>query len=139
MQVGKYTPKIHESGGYVEMLIKSEKCPCCGKIMIKKDQAGLFPRKWGTNSQEAQMAEAGLVFWSHVQVDGENICDDCVIFGRADFLCALCGERKNVQKIKESFGDPGEFLCKDCYETAPAKTWIERREYLHEIHEYDFD
>lgn len=71
-------------------------------------------------------------------VDDEPICIECEQAGKSDFLCALCKERKRSNKKQESFGDPSEFLCTDCYETKPAKIWDEKVDELVEAHRYDY-
>lgn len=134
----KYTPKIHEDGRYVEMLLEAKKCQCCKKLMIKKDSGRLFPMYLRINQNE-QMKAAGLVYETSTIVDDEPICIECEKSGKASFLCALCEERKPSDKKKESFGDPAEFLCKDCYETVPAKKWDEKVDELQEFHRWDFE
>lgn len=137
-----YTPKIHEDGRYVEMIIQAEKCPICKKVMIKKVKEymldKLFPAYWKMN-QEAQAKRAGIVFKSTTKVDDENICEECEKAGKADFLCALCNERKSTDKIQESIGDAPEFLCKDCYDTVPVKIWDDKLNKLQEAHRYDYE
>ena len=59
--------------------------------------------------------------------------------GKADFLCALCNERKSTDKIQESIGDAPEFLCKDCYDTVSAKIWDDKLDELQEAHRYDYE
>lgn len=137
-----YTPKIHKDGRYVEMIIQAEKCPICKKVMIKKVKEytldNLFPVNWQMN-QEAQAKRAGIVFKSTTKVDDENICEECEKAGKADFLCALCNERKSTDKIQKSIGDAPEFLCKDCYDTVPAKIWGDKLNELQEAHRYDYE
>lgn len=137
-----YTPKIHEDGRYVEMIIQAKKCPICGKVMIKKVKEymldKIFPAYWQMN-QVSQAKRAGIVFKSTTKVDDENICEECEKSGKADFLCALCNERKSTDKIQESIGDAPEFLCKDCYDTVPAKIWDDKLEELEEAHKYDYE
>lgn len=134
----KYTPKIHEGGKYVEMLIEAKKCPICSKVMIHKAKAGIFPMYIAIN-QDAQMKNAGIVFTSNVSVDDKLICVECEASGKADFKCELCGERRPTNLIQESFGYPPEFLCKVCYETVPAKQWDEKTDELYDQHKYDFE
>jgi hypothetical protein len=134
-----YTPKVQENGKYIEMLIEAKKCKCCKKIMIDKLGCySIFPKYIKIN-QEAQMKAAGFVYSTTTLVDDEPICIECEQEGKADFLCELCEERKSSDKKQQSFGDPAEFLCKDCYETKPAKVWYEKCEELIEEHKYDFE
>ena len=133
-----YTPKVHENGSYVEMLIEARKCKCCEKIMVAKlGYHSIFPKNMRIN-QEAQMKAAGLVYSTSTLVDDEPICLECEQAGKADFVCAMCNERKTTDKKQESFGEPAEFLCKDCYETKPAKVWYEKVDELKDAHRYDF-
>jgi hypothetical protein len=134
-----YTPKVHENGRYVEMLIEVEKCKCCDKIMIANlGYYSIFPKYMRIN-QEAQMKAAGFVYPSSTLVDDKRICIECEQADKATILCALCEERKPSSKKQESFGDPAEFLCSDCYETKPAKIWDEKVDELQESHRYDFE
>lgn len=133
----KYKPNILEDGKYAEMLIEIKKCKICGAFMVKDlGHHSIFPKYFKIN-QEAQMKESGLEYSSNVMVDEELICKKCEKEGKATFECVLCGERKHTDKIQESIGYPAEFLCKDCYETKPAKTWDEELSRLYEIHKYD--
>jgi len=138
----EYTPKIINDR-YVLFVAQAIKCPICEKLMVKK-----VPRDYYTQSffpgyinmnQDAQMNRAGLVYISDVKVDDCNICVECKESGKADFKCDLCGERKPTEKIQESFGYPPDFLCKDCYDTTPAKIWEEKIEQLESDHRYDFE
>jgi len=134
-----YTPKVHENGRYVEMLIEAKKCECCEKIMVAKlSYYSIFP-KYVRINQEAQMKAADFVYSTSTLVDDEPICLECEQAGKADFLCAMCDERKTTDKKEKSFGDPAEFLCKDCYETKPAKVWDEKVDELQDAHRYDFE
>ena len=106
--------------------------------MVRKANGGLFPMYFKLN-QEAQMKAAGLVYATSTLVDDEPICEECLSNDKADFLCALCRERKPSSKLYQSFGEPAEFLCKDCYSTKPAKLWDEAIEGLYERHRYDYE
>jgi hypothetical protein len=133
-----YIPKIFSDRRYVEMAIEADECPLCDKIMIKKtSEHGVFPI-FITMNQEHQAERAGIVFKSSTQVDDYYICQECEKSGKADFLCALCNERKSSDKVQERVGDPAEFLCKDCYEIVSAKTWEKKLDELHEEHKWDY-
>jgi hypothetical protein len=134
-----YTPKVHENGKYVEMLIEAKKCKCCEKIMIPElGYHSIFP-KFNRINQEAQMKAGGFVYSTSTLVDDKPICLECEQAGKADFLCQLCNERKTSDKKEESFGYPSDFLCKDCYETKSAKIWDEKCNELMRKHQYDFE
>lgn len=138
----EYTPKRIDED-IMSFAVLVTKCPICGKKMVAKPHALLlrarvFPPFW-KNNFTAQAKRAGLVFISHVKVDDEFICNECHEKDLASFLCTGCGERKKTSKEKESFGDPPEYLCEDCYNTMPAKKWDELVEKLHNIHRYDFE
>jgi hypothetical protein len=90
-------------------------------------------------TQKSQIQGTNIQLRSNTKVDDKYICKDCEKSGKADFLCVMCESRKHTGKIKESFGDPPEYLCIDCYETATAKKWEEAVEELNQIHRYDFD
>ena len=125
---------------YGKVLVELEKCPICHRYMIDSRNAkyGLFP-KYCKITIEKQIERAGWVQRSCVEVDGHDICRECAEAGKADFLCALCEQRKLTDKIEESFGDLAEHLCADCYESVPAKIWDKKVEKLRERHRYDFD
>lgn len=134
-----FTPKkINEDSAI--FMIRLEPCHLCQKDMVTKPEGGYdtWPH-WIGNDLKAQTERAGFVFRSRIKVDDEYICTECEQKGRATFECALCGQRKPTDKIKSSFGDPPEFLCMDCYESVPAKTWEEKIKELHKQHRYDFE
>ena len=138
----EYTPKIID-GKYMLFAAQAEQCPICKKIMVKKlsryyNEQAFFPA-WMEMNQDAQMKRAGLVYVGSVRVDDDVICDECEKAGKVDFKCELCGERKPANKIQERFGDPADFLCKDCYEIIPAKVWDEKCDQLEEEHKYDYE
>jgi len=143
MDVAKYIPQIVDDK-YALFLVSLSVCPKCGHEMIASpDRYGgrwtdMFP-KYEKATLEAQAKRAGLHIKSRVRVDGEYICTSCEQEGKADFLCELCGQRKPTDKIKESFGDPAEYLCSDCFETVTAEVWEKKAEELHEIHRWDFE
>lgn len=134
-----YTPKIIENR-FVEMLIQGDECQTCQSLMIKKikKSEGLFPMYHALN-QESQAKNAGIQFIGNIKVDDEYICEKCEKEGKADFLCALCEERKSTDKIQEIIGDPAEFLCTDCYNTVPASIWTNKLKELLEDHQYDYE
>ena len=134
-----YTPKVVEDG-YALFAAKITECSICHKLMVKRlkfPNSSFFPM-WRNNDQDAQMTRAGFVYISDIKVDDNYICVECKQQGKADFKCELCDERKPTSKIQESFGNPSVFLCRDCYETVPAKIWDEKCDELEEEHRYDF-
>ena len=143
-ELDNYTPQIifSELGKtpYGKVLVELEKCPICGKYMLDSRDAkyGLFP-KYVDIKIEKQMERAGWVQRSCVKVDDNDICFECAEAGKADFLCALCKDRKPTDKVEESIGDPPEFLCTDCYESVPAKTWNAALHELRKSHCYDYE
>ncbi len=122
----------------IQMNINAEGCPICKKPMIIKAPNGIYPYGYD-RTQNAQMKLLKLVYQSDIKVDDEYICVECVKSGRADFLCALCGNRKSTDKEKEAFGDPEEYLCIDCYDIVPAKEWDMEVKRLHDSHRWDYD
>ena len=134
-----YTPKLHENGRYVEILLETNECPCCKKRMLKElPYDSNFPHYHKIN-QKSQMESIGLVSKSNVMVDNTYICVECRDAGKVNFLCELCGERKASNKEKISIGYPPVFLCSDCYETVSAKVWDNKIEELNNEHQYDFE
>lgn len=135
-----YTPKIIENTHvvYLEMVIEATKCYLCKKIMLPKKSGRIFP-KYMNMDQDAQMKRAGFVYSTNIEVDGKRICVECKNAGKADIQCVLCNEKKPSDKVQQSFGYPPEYLCKDCYETKPAKIWEEKCDKLLEDHLYDLD
>ena len=113
------------------VLLRVKVCPKCGKY-IKPE---ILRYLYGNNMfHDPEWAEN-----SHVKVDGYPICKECANKNLADFLCELCHTRKPTSKIQESFGDPPEFLCQDCYKTTPAAIWCDKVEDLEGSHRYDFE
>jgi len=145
MDKGDFRPElitIEGARAYGLMMVELHRCPICSKWMLYKEvkrwEGTPFPR-WVKIDFDAQLKKAGWVTVSQVKVDDHHICDECASAGKADFLCALCGKRKPTSEIQERFGDPSEFLCKQCYETVPAKQWEEKVESLEADHRWDFD
>lgn len=135
-------PLMKNNGKYIAMYMQVRECPICKHSMINKEEhtrRSIFPMFIGMN-QKAQAKELNLKFCSNTEVDDKLICQDCADTGKADFLCYLCKERKPTNKIEESVGIlPTEYLCKDCYETVPAKKWDKALEELQEEHRYDYE
>lgn len=144
----RFTPEIIEEAdkqsgrsSYGTMLVELKNCPICGHYMIRPPGDrwhSPFPRYYAIDFK-AQLAEAKWVEKSDVRVDGKKICVPCAEAGRADFLCALCGQRRPTNEIEDHFGEPPEFLCKPCYRTVPAETWNKKLSKLSESHRYDFE
>ena len=136
----KYTPKIIEEPNstlaYATMLVQIEKCPLCGKWMIRDDP---FP-KYYMLDKDIQSKRAGWVKVGHRDhgID-KYVCVECNAADFATFKCVLCQQQRKSSEVERSFGDPPEFLCKDCYLTTPAKQWDEKVSELEEEHQYDFE
>ena len=141
--IEEYCPKVLEDG-YAEMLVKLEKCPICDTNMLAPHdercsyERSLFHLYWRIDFKH-QLKNAGWHLMSDIKVDDKYICQDCASAGKANFLCALCGERKPTDKKRDSFGDPPDHLCIDCYESATAKVWNDKVEELEELHRWDFE
>ncbi len=141
-----YTPKFIDSENrYAEMLVEVHVCPLCHKCMMPRiegsyrvSERNIFPH-YREIDYETQLKRAGWLLMSDVKVDDKYICLDCERTGKADFLCALCGQRKPTSKKREAFGDPPEYLCDDCYETVSAKAWDEKQMELYAAHRWDFE
>ena len=121
------------------MMVELARCPLCDRTMVTQPRGrGLFAL-YIVDSFEKQVQRAGWVMTSSIQVDANEICRECADAGKATFLCALCGQRYPTDQKHEQFGDPPEFLCKRCYETATAADWGKRRTELLEAHRWDFE
>jgi len=118
--------------------LKVEECACCKRPMMIKANNGLFPYYIGDN-QESQMKKQGIVFSSHSKKNNQKICIECEKSGKASFVCALCHENRGSEEVEESFGDPAEYLCKECFSTVSAKVWEEKTDELSRAHRYDFE
>jgi hypothetical protein len=123
--------------------VEVRRCSKCNKDMVSDScpsfgfETSTFPT-WNQNDFKAQAARGGFVIMSNIKVDDNYICTTCEENGLADFLCAMCKERKPTTKQQESFGDPQEYLCSDCYGKVPAKKWDEKVDDLLKAHRYDF-
>ena len=131
-----YTPTIYYDR-YALMLIELKKCPICGKYMLPNERN---PFPFASNaSKETQLKNAGWVEEGRCYINGTYPCVECEQSDKIRFICALCGKEQPGSEIKESFGDPPEYLCKACYATVPAAAWDEKEEELRESHQWDFD
>lgn len=140
-----YVPKIHHMGGngvYIEMCLEGKLCPVCNKPMLNKHNFNygdnIFPNYY-IQHQKAQMERCGIEFISSAVVDNERICEACAAQGKACFKCHYCNAMLSSELIEKSFGEPAEYLCKNCYETLSAKKWDEAVKQLEDDHEYDYE
>lgn len=140
-----HKPVFNEN--FVTIALEWKLCPCCDNPMIIAPKASLkrCEPAWGSgcidnNTIEAQCSRVNMSIQSYINdKNHQYICENCVETGTTSFICALCGKEHTTDKIKESFGDPTEYLCKICYETVPAKKWEEAMDRLDKKHMYDFD
>ena len=132
----EYTPTTYY-GRCVLIVVELRACPLCGKLIMPPGR-GMFPTSPKV-SRETQMRNAGWVEEGRCRINGDYPCAECVQAGKATFVCAGCGKEQSGSEIKESFGDPPEYLCKTCYATIPAKEWDEKEAELRESHRWDFD
>ena len=135
-----YIPQIIEEGRYATMLVRLGACHICKKPMVYHPgrRVGTFPPYFKLTF-EAQTESAGFVVSSGACVDGQDVCKSCFEAGLVDLLCVLCNQRRASYKAKESFGDPPEYLCIDCYETVTARAWHDAVLKLEGKHRYDFE
>jgi len=136
----KYTPKIID-GKYVLFAASTQKCGICEKLMIRRiNNSNYFEKDffpgWVEMNQDAQMKRGGLVYVGNTKTHNGLMCQGCEKDGKGEFRCELCFEMKPTNKIEERFGDPTDFLCTDCYESAPAKIWDEKVDELESEHQY---
>jgi len=131
-----HTPQI--DGQWVTFVFRTDTCPVCKANMIESSQWNYSPFVAGENSFTEQVKRSGLVLRSDVMVENEFICVNCKRDGKADFYCYLCQRRKESCKMKESYGDPAEFLCTDCFSRVSAKVWDNAESELSHKHKNDF-
>ena len=132
----EYVPRLWY-GRYAMMLIELKVCPTCDRLMLPRMSTDPFPRAMGV-SKEDQLHNAGWVEQGKMWVNGQYSCVECERNDRVTVQCALCGVQRKSSEIKESFGDPPEYLCTTCYMTVSAKEWDKKRHELRESHRWDF-
>ena len=133
MNINDYPKLIEKQEHYVYMgvILKTSICPKCGKYLLPS-QNGLNILYGNSMFCSTQWAEN-----SYAKVDDYFICKECAGKNLADFKCDLCNNRYPSSEIQESFGDPPDFLCKNCYKTQPALVWCEEVADLESLHRYD--
>lgn len=119
--------------------VYTAKCPICDRAMMYKSTGRVFSPFGDSYRQKILMKELGIVFISSSKKDDNPICEVCAEKGKASFTCSLCGKELQSNMIKESFGDPAEYLCTECYTTVPASVWDEKVKKLEEAHRWDFE
>ena len=134
--VYQYSP-VHARGLIAVYL---QKCHTCGRWMVDKDLAKSRGLVIPLGEKLADVvARVDWRIGSGLEdADGEEICNQCASENKAAFVCALCGETRASGLEQERIGDPPDILCKVCYETQPAKVWVEKVAKLWEEHRYDF-
>ena len=123
------------------MAVALRKCHICSKWMVKSPSTkwhSAFPIYWNL-SFDKQLEAAGWVRNSGVNVDGRNICQECADSGKATIICSLCGKVWPANQAEDSFGEPPEYLCQNCYSTISAALWNEKVEELRKAHQYDWE
>lgn len=140
-KIEQFDPEVVEVAGgrhdfYATMLVQLERCPTCSRPMIPAKVKRPFPQYVFANA-EAQARRAGWGQESTARKDDEVICTDCARKGLSSFTCALCEEERSSDLIQESFGDPPEHLCSECYSTVSAEKWDRARDDLNQKHRYD--
>jgi hypothetical protein len=146
-QISNWTPSVaftfSNDTAYATMLVGLKKCSICGKWMIAEpNQTSLhrtFP--WGMSiSFTTQVKRAGWVIASGVEDSArKEICVECRDAGKLRLKCIHCQQMITSDQVKESFGEPPDYLCNNCYETMPAKKWNELVEELESLHKYDYE
>jgi hypothetical protein len=136
-----YTPVLtDEKYGRWTFEVQPHKCPICNKWMmtiIERDSP--FPAYWEDN-QAAQMKRAGIVPVGAFSIIHDGyICAECVEADRGTFTCALCGEERSIRLAHKNHLYRDEALCVVCYDTRPAKEWVEAVSALDERHRWDYE
>jgi hypothetical protein len=133
----EFTPALMPgTDRFAYFVLAVDTCANCGTVMTN----GHFPI-YNKLTLNAQLERAGWRLRSGIEADvpyGE-LCQVCADAGVARFKCALCGEERTSNEIKEQYGDPSEYLCTVCYETRTAKEWEEAEERLYAAHRYDYE
>lgn len=133
-----YTPDRFE-GDYFRFLVDTKPCASCKRptipIPVSYTAARPFPAYHRVDLK--RQAERAGVLAVGTYVNENPVCVECVKAGVLLFGCAICGEKKNMSHIEESFGYPAEHLCKQCYQTVPAAKWDAKRKELEEAHRWD--
>jgi hypothetical protein len=112
-----------------KVLVRVIACAACGEDMAKA--AGHFA---------TQCKRAGLCIISGVHTPNGEICTECDEAGAAAFRCALCGQKRPSNEIKELFGaPPPDALCQHCFETVTASAWNDAVVDLQEKHRFDYE
>ena len=112
-------------------------CPICDRKMMTKDKGNLFPLS-KDDTQIQQMKKKNVIFISNVRKDNEYICEVCKEENKGSFKCCNCEKEQPSSKLEKSIGyDTEDFLCSDCYETIPAKTWDKIIEKLEDAHKWE--
>jgi len=144
MSKENYVPEKFDDSHF-KVLIQVGRCASCNRLMIqfgRQERESLdnhmFPFYYKANLP-AQLARANIQFRGNSKINDAFICEICDAEGKASFTCALCGQIRKSNEQQESFGDPPEILCKNCYATVPAKEWNEKVEKLRAAHRYDFE
>jgi hypothetical protein len=128
---------------YGTMVVGLHRCGGCERWMVEplsdyKPFPGYF-----LSSFVAQVKAAGWAIngYATKSVDGKDvpICKDCKEADVGDFVCALCGQARKSSQVQEAYGygGNGDYLCKPCYESVPAKRWDDRCDELEKAHQYD--
>jgi len=136
-----FTPTQIENN-YGTMLVQLYTCHLCHKKMVAPPMKGYFGIRtfpyYVRIDFDAQRKSAGWEEMTETTVDGNYICKSCKVAGLATFECALCHNRHLTTEIEEAYGDPAEYLCKQCYQMVPAKIWDDKNKELRKRHQYDF-
>lgn len=132
---------ISEKDGEIHatFLLHLARCPSCRVPMMPNFSDHAPFRNWYVPTIKDQMERAGWRWRSRVQnSEGHYYCADCAQSGTDLIRCVCCQMTRPASLVQESFGDPPEYLCKVCYDTAPAKVWEQLVDQLTESHQYDW-
>lgn len=133
----EYKPQIIEN--YATFLVQIYKCWTCKQLMVINEPERNSPFPLAIRfDYKTQAKAADLKIRSKVISDGHYICTECAESGKGGFTCYLCKQYKESNKLQESFGDPADYLCTDCYDTTPAKKWDRITSKLFDLHQYDW-
>jgi len=133
-----FTPSREGMVGTVQIDVHD--CPLCARTMLLVESPARLPfPRWMENTLEKQMARVGWVHAVYSGISSRYVCSRCVEEGKEILACTLCKKEIPLKLVKESFGDPPEWLCMNCYETVPAKAWDDKCGELTEKHRFDYE
>lgn len=123
----------------VPVVLPAKRCANCGRLMVSRAWAKVHD--WGSagrGSVADQLGKAGVRQYADSFTLGP-LCRECAAAAAGHFTCALCGVVRTSDLRHESWGDPPDIVCEQCYETVPAKRWEAFVAEMEKLHRYDYE